>query len=299
MASSTRGFASTPGVRGSSDDVTSDSLFARLYRNRHARIGGSLVLLVATLALVGPALAPYRYDSVDMSAVWARPGAEHLLGTDGLGRDVLSRFLVGARVSLTVALAVIAVTLVVGVAVGLVAGYRGGVIDTLAMRSCDIVFAFPELILAIIVASVLGPGKLTVIVSLSLVWWPGIARLTRSLVLSMKREPFIDAARVSGTGTPTILLTHILPNVAAPILVRASVGVGFIIIAEATLSFLGLGVQEPEPTWGGMIRDGIDALRTDPHLALIASLGLAVTIVGFNFLGDGIRDLLDPREESR
>jgi ABC-type dipeptide/oligopeptide/nickel transport system permease subunit len=277
----------------------SGSILSRLFRNRHARIGGSLVLLVAALGLVGPALAPYPYDAVDMTAVWTRPDAQHLFGTDALGRDILSRFLVGARVSLVVALAVIAVTLVVGVTVGLLAGYRGGLVDTLAMRGCDIVFAFPELILAIIVASVLGPGKLTVVVSLSLVWWPGIARLTRSLVLSMKREPFVDAAKVSGTSTSSILLRHILPNVAAPILVRASVGVGFIIIAEATLSFLGLGVQEPEPTWGGMIRDGIEALRTDPHLALIASLGLALTIVGFNFLGDGIRDLLDPREEAR
>jgi len=185
----------------------------------------------------------------------------------------------------------------VGVAVGLVAGYRGGLIDTLAMRLCDLVLAFPELILAIIVASVLGPGKLAVVVSLSLVWWPGIARLTRSLVLSMKSEPFVDAAKVSGRSTPAILFDHILPNVAPPILVRASVGVGFIIMAEATLSFLGLGVQEPEPTWGGMVKDGIDALRTDPHLALIASAGLAATIVGFNFLGDGIRDWLDPRED--
>jgi ABC-type dipeptide/oligopeptide/nickel transport system permease subunit len=277
----------------------SSSVLSRLFRNRHARIGGSLVLLVGALGLVGPALAPYPYDAVDMTAVWARPDAQHLFGTDALGRDILSRFLVGARVSLVVALAVIAVTLVVGVTVGLLAGYRGGLVDALAMRGCDIVFAFPELILAIIVASVLGPGKLTVVVSLSLVWWPGIARLTRSLVLSMKREPFVDAAKVSGTSTSSILLRHILPNVAAPILVRASVGVGFIIIAEATLSFLGLGVQEPEPTWGGMIRDGIEALRTDPHLALIASLGLALTIVGFNFLGDGIRDLLDPREEAR
>jgi ABC-type dipeptide/oligopeptide/nickel transport system permease subunit len=276
--------------------MRSDSVFSRMARNRHARIGGALVLLVVAIALVGPALAPYPYDSVDMTSVWASPGASHLFGTDGLGRDILSRFVVGARVSLVVALAVIGLTLAVGVSIGLVAGYRGGVVDALAMRACDVVFAFPELILAIIVASVIGPGKLTVIVSLSLVWWPGIARLTRSLVLSIKREAFVDAARVSGTSTSTILLAHILPGIAAPILVRASVGVGFIIIAEATLSFLGLGVQEPEPTWGGMIRDGIDALRTDPHLALIASLGLATTIVGFNFLGDGIRDLLDPRE---
>ena len=189
----------------------------------------------------------------------------------------------------------IAVTLFVGVGLGLVAGYYGGVADTLIMRLADIVFAFPELILAILVAAILGPGKLTVIVSLALVWWPGIARLTRSLVLSLKSALFVDAAVTSGTPTHRILARHILPNIAAPIAVRASVGVGFIIMAEATLSFLGLGIQEPVPTWGAMVRDGIGALRTDPHLALFASLGLGVTIVGFNFLGDGLRDWLDPK----
>lgn len=276
-----------------------DSFVRRLLDNRHAFAGGSLVMLVVLLALLGPSLAPRPYDAVDMSSVWAKPSGEHWLGTDGLGRDVLSRFLVGARVSLLVALSVLATTLVVGVALGLVSGYLGGLVDGFIMRVADLIFAFPELIVAILVASVLGPGKLAVIVSLTLVWWPGIARLTRSLVLSLRQEPFLEAARVSGSGTRYVLLAHVLPNVAAPVLVRASVGVGFIIMAEATLSFLGLGVQEPEPTWGAMIRDGIETLRTDPHLALFASAGLAVTIVGFNFLGDGLRDVLDPRERPR
>jgi len=262
---------------------------------RHLRIGAALVALVLLVALLGPPLAPHPYDAVDMSAVWARPSGAHLLGTDGLGRDVLSRLLVGARVSLVVALSVLAVTLAVGVGLGAVAGYYGGLVDAVIMRVADVIFAFPELILAILVASVLGPGKLTVIVSLSLVWWPGIARLARSLVLSLRHAPFVEAARVSGTRVHRILWDHLLPNIASPLAVRAALGVGFIIMAEATLSFLGLGVQEPEPTWGAMVRDGIDALRTDPHLALFASAGLAVTIVGFNFLGDGLRDVLDPR----
>jgi ABC-type dipeptide/oligopeptide/nickel transport system permease subunit len=260
------------------------------------RFGGSLVLLVVLIAVLGPSLAPHPYDAVDMSAVWEEPSALHWLGTDGLGRDVLSRFLVGARVSLVVALSVLAITLLVGVGLGLISGFLGGLLDSAIMRVADLIFAFPELIVAILVASVVGPGKLAVVVSLSLVWWPGIARLTRSLVLSLKAEPFVEAARVSGSGILHVLRAHILPNLAAPLLVRASLGVGFIIMAEATLSFLGLGVQEPEPTWGAMIRDGIDALRTDPHLALAASFGLAVTIVGFNFLGDGLRDRLDPRD---
>jgi ABC-type dipeptide/oligopeptide/nickel transport system permease subunit len=167
------------------------------------------------------------------------------------------------------------------------------------MRTVDIIFAFPELIFAILIAAMLGPGKLTVIVALSLVWWPGIARLTRSLVLSLKNELFVDAAIASGTRPLRILLRHFLPNIVAPIIVRASIGVGFVIMAEATLSFLGIGVQEPEPTWGGMIRDGLRALRTDPYLALSASAALGVTIIGFNLFGDGLRDVLDPRVGER
>ena len=269
------------------------------FSNRHGAIGVVLVGFVVLVAVFGPWLAPFDEEAVDMGAVWAKPGPDHLMGTDALGRDVLSRLLVGARVSLLVAVSVLAITLTVGVSLGIVAGYFGGLTDTLIMRLADIIFAFPELILAILVASVLGPGKLTVIVALALVWWPGIARLTRSLVLSLKGALFVDAAITSGTPSSRILFSHLLPNIAAPIAVRASIGVGFIIMAEATLSFLGLGVQEPEPTWGAMVRDGIAALRTDPHLALFASLGLAVTIIGFNFLGDGLRDFLDPKAPLR
>jgi ABC-type dipeptide/oligopeptide/nickel transport system permease subunit len=182
---------------------------------------------------------------------------------------------------------------------GMAAGYFGGRVDALLMRGADVVFAFPELILAIVVAAMLGPGTRTVIVALAIVWWPGIARLTRSLTLALRTELFVDAAIVSGTRPLTILLRHILPNVVPPLIVRASIGVGFIVMAEATLSFLGIGVQEPLPTWGSMIRDGLVALRTEPHLALSASAALGVTIVGFNLLGDGLRDILDPRVRDR
>jgi peptide/nickel transport system permease protein len=167
------------------------------------------------------------------------------------------------------------------------------------MRLADITFAFPELILAIIVAAMLGPGITAVIVSLALVSWPGIARITRSLVLGLRNELFVDAAIACGTSTRRILLAHCLPNIVPALIVRASVGIGFVIMAEATLSFLGLGVQEPLPSWGGMIRDGLPALRSEPHLALAASAVLGLAIVGFNLLGDGLRDLLDPRIAER
>jgi ABC-type dipeptide/oligopeptide/nickel transport system permease subunit len=200
---------------------------------------------------------------------------------------------------LLVAVSVLALTLTVGTLAGMVAGYFGGWVDTVLMRGADIVFAFPELILAILVAAMLGPGVGTVVVALAIVWWPGIARLTRSLTLALRTELFVDAAVVSATRPFRILLRHILPNIVPPLIVRASIGVGFIVMAEATLSFLGIGVQEPLPTWGGMIRDGLVALRTEPYLALSASAALGVTIIGFNLLGDGLRDLLDPRVRHR
>ena len=159
----------------------------------------------------------------------------------------------------------------------------------------DITFAFPELIVAILVAAMLGPGIPTTVLALALVSWPGIARITRSLVLGLRNELFVDAAIACGTRPATILLRHCLPNIMPALIVRASVGIGFIVMAEATLSFLGIGVQEPLPSWGGMIRDGLSALRSDPHLVLGASAALGISIIGFNLLGDGLRDLLDPR----
>ena len=274
--------------------------FRRRFRqSRNACLGGVLVALVLLVAAGGPWLAPYRFDDTDLLAVWAEPSRAHPLGGDALGRDVLSRLMVGARISLLVAVSVLVLTLTVGTAAGMAAGYFGGWVVALLMRGADIVFAFPELILAIVVAAMLGPGTRTVIVALAIVWWPGIARLTRSLTLGLRTELFVDAAVVSGTRPLTILLRHVLPNVVPPLIVRASIGVGFIVMAEATLSFLGIGVQEPLPTWGGMIRDGLVSLRTEPYLALSASAALGVTIVGFNLLGDGLRDILDPRVRDR
>ncbi|HKX10988.1 MAG TPA: ABC transporter permease [Stellaceae bacterium] len=271
----------------------------RFLGNRNAVIGGTLVAIAVLTALFATALAPHSYTDTNMLLVWGDPDAEHWLGLDALGRDILSRILVGARVSLGVAAAVLTLTLAFGTAVGMVAAYLGGWIDTVAMRAADIILAFPELIFAILLAAVLGPGVVTVVLALAITWWPGIARLARSLVLSLRHEAFVEAAVASGTRPTAIMLRHFLPNIVAPLIVRASIGVGFIITAEATLSFLGLGVQEPTPSWGGMIRDGLTVLRTDPSLAISASTVLGVTILGFNLLGDGLRDLLDPRARDR
>jgi len=274
--------------------------FIRRFRgNRNALIGGSIVGLVVIVALLARHLAPYDFADTNLALVWMEPDGDHLLGTDSLGRDILSRILSGASISLGVAGAVLAITLVLGAGLGMLAGYLGGWVDTVVMRAADIISAFPELIFAIMLAAVLGPGVATVILALAAVWWPGVSRLARSLVLGLRQEQFIEAAIVSGTRRRRIILRHFLPNILAPLLVRASIGVGFIITAEATLSFLGLGVQEPLPSWGGMIRDGLSVLRTDPSLAISTSAVLGVTIIGFNLLGDGLRDLLDPRIRDR
>lgn len=271
----------------------------RFRRSRNAMIGGAIVLAVIIVAVLAPWIAPKDPTKVAVLMAWQPPGAGNLLGTDALGRDVLSRLIHGARISLLVALSVVAITMAFGTSLGLLAGWLRGHVDGLIMRIVDIVFAFPELIVALIVATVMGPGVATVIVALAMVFWPGVARLTRALVLSLREEPYVEAAIACGTPGHRIMWRHLLPNIAAPLILRASLGVGMIIMAEATLSFLGLGVQEPFPTWGGMIGDGLPHLRTDPHLALSAATVLALTMIGFNLLGDGLRDVLDPRSRGR
>lgn len=271
----------------------------RFLRSRNAMIGSIIVAFVAIVALLAPWITPHDPTKVSIMTTWLPPGGDHLLGTDALGRDVLSRLIMGARVSLTVALSVLAITMTFGTILGMVAAWYRGHVDNVLMRFVDIIFAFPELIIAIIVAAAMGPGTFTVIVALALVWWPGIARMARALVLSLREEPFVEAGIACGTPTWRIMWRHLLPNIVSPMIVRASLGVGMIIMAEATMSFLGIGVQEPYPTWGGMIRDGLPNLRTDPHLALSASVALGITMIGFNLLGDGLRDVLDPKSRGR
>ena len=276
------------------------SLFWRRFaRDPRACAGAAIVFLLVAIAILAPLLAPHAYDDTDLLSAWEPPSSEHWAGTDKLGRDILSRLLFGARTSLIVSVSVLAITFTIGITLGMLAGYRGGLVDSLVSRTVDIIFAFPDIVFAILLTAMLGPSMLTVIIALSMVWWPGVARLTRALVLVQRNETFVEAAIVCGTPVWRILLRHILPNIVPPLIVRASIGVGFIIMSEATLSLLGLGVQEPQPSWGSMIRDGLEALRTDPYLALSGSAMLAVTIIGFNLLGDGLRDLLDPRLQVR
>lgn len=278
---------------------------ARLWHNPAAVVSAAIVLILVLLAVLAPLVAPYRFDVQDRNArvLPAPPSALHHLGTDHLGQDTLSRLLYGAGVSLSVGLLVETIELLIGVTVGVLAAYKGGVWDTVLMRFTDAMFAFPDLLLAILLVGVFAPTSaagsfLTVFIALALVNWPGMARLVRGQALALRRKEYVDAARAMGVSGPSIVLRHILPNMLSPIIVAVTVDIANIILAEATLSFLGIGIQPPYPSWGRMISDGLPFLRSDPALVFWPALMLATTVLSLNFVGDALRDALDPRLRS-
>ena len=269
------------------------------FRHHGVQVGGALVGLFVLAALVAPWLAPSDPHAIPTGLAAASllpPGPPHALGTDALGRDLLSRVLYGGRVSLMVGVGVELVTALVGALVGLIAGYYGGWADGLLMRVTDVVMAFPSLILAIgLIAVFEKPGLDKVFVVLVLLGWTTIARVVRGEVLSLKTREYIQAARALGVRDGTILARHLLPNCLAPLLVAATIGVGGNMVAEAGLSFLGLGAQAPTISWGAMLAEGQTFLASAPWVAVFPGLALMLAVLGINLLGDGLRDLLDPR----
>ena len=271
--------------------------FKRLVRNRMAMLGLGIIVALVVIALFGPTFAPYGYNEqrLVLSEVNQPPGLAHLLGTDDFGRDVFSRILYGARTALSVGVIIVGIDLVVGVTIGAVAGYFGGWIDNLFMRLTDVMFAFPGLLFAIMIVAVLGPGLLNVFIALGIVSWPSMARLVRGQVLSIKHLDYVEAARAVGGPARRIIITHILPNCLGPVVVSASLGMGSAILAESSLSFIGIGVQAPSPSWGSMINEAMNEWRTYPYLVLAPGAVIAVVVFAFNFLGDGLNDALNPR----
>lgn len=268
---------------------------SRLVRDRLALLGLAILLLVAGVALLAPYLAPNDPTKVDLAQRLAPPGGQYPLGTDHLGRCLLSRLIWGARVSLTTATLALAAILFIGVPLGTLAGYMGGWVDSLLMRLVDVLLAFPGLVLALVIAGMLGPGLLNVMLALAAVWWVGYARVVRGMVLSVKEREFVLAARACGTPSWAILLRHILPNVLSPVVVLATLDMGKLILAISGLSFLGLGAQPPAPEWGAMLNDGRPYMQVAPQLMLYPGLCIMTVVLAFNLLGDGLRDLLDPR----
>lgn len=270
--------------------------------NRHLRrlwiIGGLLGLSFLLPALAAPWLAGFDPGAQDLTGALSGPSGLHLLGQDEQGADILSRLLYGARISLIVGLATVVVSSLIGVSVGVVAGYAGGWIEQVTMRVVDVLLAFPGLLLAIALVAVLGPGIGNVVIALSVLGWTGFARLARAQVLSVKTMDYVQAAHALGASHGRLMLRHILPNMMAPLIVQASFAVAGAILAEASLSFLGLGVQPGTPSWGAMLSDGKHVLFDAPHVSIFPGLAIMFVVLGFNLLGDALGDVLDPRRRT-
>jgi peptide/nickel transport system permease protein len=258
---------------------------------------GALIVLVAVLsAIAAPWLIPWDPAAQDLPQRLQGPSLQHLFGLDELGRDILARVLVGARVSLLVGLVVVGVSATVGTSVGALSGYYGGWLDQLIGRVMDVLMAFPGLLLAIALVAVLGPSLTNVVLALATIGWVGYARLVRGQVLRAREFDYVSAARALGAGTPRILVRHVLPSAVPIVLVQATLGMAGAMLSEAALSFLGLGVQPPTPSWGTMINGGRAHLLDAPHLTVFPGVCLALVVLGFNFLGDGLRDAVDRRQ---
>lgn len=267
-------------------------------RNRLAVTGLVILTLLIVVALAAPLIAPYDINEVDVANRLNGPSAQHWLGTDELGRDVFSRVIIASRVSLQVGFISVGIALGLGVPVGLVAGYYGGKIDSLLMRLMDILFSIPAIVLAIAILAALGPDIVNAMIAIGIVYTPIFARITRGSVLTLRDAVFVRAARSIGAGDGRILGSHILPNVIAPIIVQTSLSLAFAILAEAALSFLGLGVQPPNPAWGRMLSEGRGFFQQAPWMAIFPGIAIFVTVFAFNALGDGLRDALDPQQRS-
>ncbi|UCD46351.1 MAG: ABC transporter permease [Deltaproteobacteria bacterium] len=271
----------------------------RVARHRAAVAGSAVVVLLLLVAALAPLLAPFDPAAQSLDAGLSGPSWSHWLGQDRLGRDLLSRLLYGARISAVVGLGTVSLSLAIGLLAGSLSGFLGGRVDHLFMRLADILLAFPGILLAIAITSVLGPSLRNVLIALSALGWVGYARLIRGQILKVRELEFVQSARAVGSPPVRLLLVHILPNAVSPVIVEATFGIARAIVAEAGLSFLGLGVQPPAPSWGAMINEGRHFLFVAPHLTTVPGLAIMITVMAFNFLGDGIRDAMDVREEIR
>ena len=262
-------------------------------------VGAAITATIILLAIFAPAVATHGVEQMDMRNRFAGPSFQHLLGTDNFGRDLWSRLVWGARVSLTIAIIAVTCSAIIGTVVGLVAGYFGGWVDLVLMRITDIFLGVPAIVLALAIVAILGPGVINVALALIVVAWTEYARVVRATTLVLREQNYVQAARALGARPSRILFKEILPNAAGPIIVLASLGLGTAIIAESALSFLGFGLPPPTPTWGWTLAYGTKFIRDEPWLSIISGATIMVTVLGFNLLGDGLRDVLDPRQLSR
>ena len=267
----------------------------RLLRHKLAMFGVVVLVIVCVMGIFGPAITPYDANGMDFADRFAGPSFAHWMGTDDFGRDIFSRIIIGARVSLQVGLVAVSVATILGTGLGLLAGYGSRLTDEVIMRAMDVLYSIPALLLAIAIVAALGKGINNAMIAIGLVYIPIFARIARAAVLGIRNEEFIIAARALGAGDLRILAWHILPNVLSPIIVEITLSLAFAILAEAALSFFGLGTQPPDPSWGRMLSEGRDFFRQSLWMGVFPGLAILFTVMGFNFLGDGLRDALDPK----
>jgi oligopeptide transport system permease protein len=268
-----------------------------LRRNRLAMIGGTVVVALVLIAIFADVLAPYPYTKTNFGRLNEAPSRDYPFGTDQLGRDMLSRMIYGARVSMLVGLGAQVIVVLIGVPIGALSGYFGGRVDLALTRFIDVMYAFPRLLFVILVMSMLGAGLTNIFIAIGLTGWVGIARQTRAQVLAIKQKEFVEGARALGAGFPRILMRHVLPNSLTPIVVSVTFGIPEAIFTEAALSFIGVGINPPTPSWGQMVGEGQQYLRSYWHLCVFPSIAIATTMLSFTFFGDGVRDALDPKQK--
>lgn len=269
--------------------------WGRLCKNRLAIVGLVILTVLAVSALLADFVAPYHFDEQNLSARLQPPSVDHFFGTDSVGRDVFSRVIYGGRVSLQIGLVSVLISGTLGGTLGVLAGYFGGSTDNLIMRALDILLAVPDILLAISIATTLGPGLFNLMLAIGLSFIPHYARMVRASVLSIKEQKFIQAARAIGCNDFKIITSHLLPNIMAPVIVQTTLGIALAILTASSLSFIGLGIRPPIPEWGAMLATGRDYIRSHWHIVTFPGLAIFITILSFNLLGDGLRDALDPR----
>ncbi len=267
----------------------------RFKRNNLATTGGFIVLGLFIIAILAPYISPYDPNAIDVSQILMPPTSAHIFGTDELGRDVLSRVIWGSRISLMVGFVAVGISIIIGVVFGAISGYYGGAIDSLIMRFVDIMLSIPTFFLILAVIAFLEPSIINIMAVIGLTSWMGVARLVRAEFLSLKERDFVMAAKGLGAGDIRIIFRHILPNAMAPVLVSAVLGVAGAVLTESALSFLGIGVQPPTPSWGNILTAGKDNIQIAWWLSLFPGLAILITVLGYNLLGEGIRDAIDPR----
>ncbi len=273
------------------------AFYKKLAKNKAAMVGAAIVILFVFIAILAPFLAPHDPVLTQVTNKLQPPSAEHWLGTDHQGRDILSRIIFGARVSLTVGILSTVLGAIVGILLGIVSGYYGRWIDSLIMRICDVLLAFPGILLALAIVSVLGASTTNVIIAVAFFAVPSFARIVRGSTLSVKKLEYVDAIKAMGASDARIIFKHILPNIMSPIIVQATLYIASAIITASALSFLGMGTRPPTPEWGAMLSQGRDYIRQAPHVSLFPGLVILFVVIGFNLFGDGLRDALDPKSK--